>query len=410
MNELHKVLIVAFREDSRDAAYEITSGLKDAGYSVDVCHAPPELDDEGEIIDSPTNIKPDFYLTEVMETTIYDGIIFLDDGNNLKAAVKVAKIAGKGEKALGGYRYGCEVLAAAGLLKKRYVATGLPDKWTDGADIVHSPSVRADNVVTSAGNCAPGFAALMVDALGGQVKRKVECEKEVTAGMLSSEEYPEPFAPTPLPTAPKESDEYKKVERELSYQGFTLQDNGMLAVRENDNVQMMSFQDTAKMLNVDLNFYLQKFKESDQVDDLKAKRYARIIRRLVLCQKLLVKLFNLEAKMVTAVAKKSIKTADYIFDQNSENDDYNYGEGTVPGPYSNVSMPERVIPWQEGDDWLKDIQELDEQTIANLSRYHPDSKDGFFAEFDLWHRNDPLSWDEVEQGQGDYPTRVQLHH
>jgi hypothetical protein len=46
-----------------------------------------------------------------------------------------------------------------------------------------------------------------------------------------------------------------------------------------------------------------------------------------------------------------------------------------------------------------------------LQRYHPESKDGFFAEFDLMHRNDPTLWKDVdEKGEGYYPSRRELRH
>ena len=172
--EPHKILMVAFLESSREPAYEITAELKKFGYSTHICFAKGEAD-----APNKTELVADSYLSENTDLAIYEGVVFVDDGADEKSAVKLAKTAAKMDLVVGGYGFGCQVLVGAKLLKDKFVCDGLDGK------AVHSPAVRSDNIVTSSGNCPTGFVILLVDALGGKVKRVVE---SVTDG---AEEIPD---------------------------------------------------------------------------------------------------------------------------------------------------------------------------------------------------------------------------
>lgn len=711
MGEIHKILVVAYYDSSRDAAYKVGNSMREHGYSTDLCHREPDDDQE-----FSSKIQPDLYLNKDLPLSAYCGVIFIDDGGDPKSCKHIAAAASEADIVLGGYRHGCEILYMAGLLKEEFIPAGMPADWNGKAKLVDAPAVRSNNIVTCVSGCPDGFAVLMVDALGGEVKKTVESSKapipirrsalvvapiskwadywklserlaeknavlliadfsdidienaslrkclaigpqienkaklikspvcipaslwfqqtdveaagavesleaigcknvnsseairlasnkmlissilngdikkfndstiddavsiltsggirlvktalrepiSVQAGphrtivskLVGSEEKhfavdreelrqilkkrsnrgefmvqtdqgilslggekfsiyylmrrqgkqwapaaclaksrnvvcdgrhvikaffgdgweqkdaanmakaltacsafenelktgmvnelgieisvtssdPEimditatpdlsmtdngnftviasglgieaPPVPTSNPQAEiepylrpampsrGEQDKKRNVERELSYQGLWPQLDGRIAMEDGDGIHVRTKADTIKIINFDIKEFLQKFGENDRIDDVKASRYGRLIRRCLLRLKLLHELDSM-----------TVKTAGYLDEQDGE---YDY-EGTVPGPYSNVQVPQRVLKWREGDDWLHDIPGMDDQTIANLSRYHPDSKDGFYAEFDLWHNNDPIPWGDVEKGQGNYPSRSQL--
>lgn len=198
-----------------------------------------------------------------------------------------------------------------------------------------------------------------------------------------------------------EIEKKQKIERELAHQGMWVQPDGRVAMSEDDGVRVRPPADVIRIINSDLKYFLQKFNEADRINDQEAKKYSRLVRKCVLRMNLLRDLYSM------LLRTSNTKTAGYVSDRDGE---YDYGDGTVPGPWSNVRVPQRVLRWQEGDDWLHDIPGMDEQTISNLSRYNPDTKDGFYAEFDLWHRNDPISWEDTEKGESNYPMREQLKH
>ena len=204
-----------------------------------------------------------------------------------------------------------------------------------------------------------------------------------------------------------DEDSMRLIERELSHQGVWLQDGGVLAMKEGGNILLRGFEETMRVLRADSKYFAEKFSQAhDAGNQLAASGWATALCRTMLIGKLVRELRHLN-QMRTAAQEGMVKTADYIFDR-SESNEYDYSKGTVPGPYSNVRMPTRVIPWQEGDDWLDDINWMGEQAIANLSRYKPESKNGFYAEFDLWHENDPTSWEDTEKGDSIYKMREQL--
>lgn len=495
MSKIHKVLIVAFLDESRSAAYEISTELKKFGFGIDFAFVPPAEDEDEQEHEPESQIYADVYLTKHMDLVMYDGIVFLDDGGDADACRIVAKRANEGELALGGYGFGCQILHDAKILKDKYISVGLPKDFAKGNKVVNSPAVRAENIVTSAGNCPVGFAFLMVDALGGKVTREVESVKDGAAPIANASlvltqmtkwaehwtlaeklaadnqvlliadwqdlDIPSKTVQRFLAIGPavknkvafieqpcfipqkvwlqqpsiktadasqaaailksigcsldKDNDEstvnhHRCICRELDRHGVWPTFDGKLAVRKNDKVESKSYEEAIRELKGDVNYYVDRFNELHSDSDKKARLFARLVRRAVLKLRLIYELKHCKAKLEKESASEGmVKTADYIFDQ-SDGMDYEYGKGSVPGPYSNVNMPGRVIPWNEGDDWLEDINGMDEQTIANLNRYHPDSKDGFYAEFDLWHQNDPIPWDDVEKGEGYYPTRRELWH
>jgi hypothetical protein len=173
---LDKVLIVACNDASQESAFAIMEDLRISGYGADLCRA---------AIDG-TKIKCDRLLTETTELVDYKGLIFLDFGGDPKAAVGLAKRADAGMIMVAGYGKGCLVLVKAKLLKDKYVCLGLPKEAYKGAKMVKSKAVRSDNIVTCAGNCPSAFSALVLDCLGGGVKKIVKSWSE--KDMVNSEE------------------------------------------------------------------------------------------------------------------------------------------------------------------------------------------------------------------------------
>ena len=759
-NAPHKILLVAFLDESRSIAYEIITNLKNYGYSTNICFAKQE--NEGEEDRLKTKFIADIYLNENTDLAIYEGVVFVDDGADEKAAVKLAKSAAKSDLVVGGYGFGCQVLLGAKLLKDKFVCNGL-----DGKE-VNSPAVRSDNIVTSSGNCPTGFVILLVDALGGKVKRIVEsvaedadkipddapkavqaslvvsrlgrwaeywelaerlsssgsslmlaewddvdipkrtvrrfllldpksamqvslsekpaivpsavwfkqtsigadetikavtalesigcrnvnsseairtaCDKMATARLLepicyqgrprqyvgseavndllsvgtrwakpvsaslgkdvmkvvgrgrtailsrrvggdpvhriltadglgealkeafgsggfmvqddlgsvnfgdrnfelrfimrrtasgwkrsceiaragslisnpsSSAEFQACMAKQALkavypsdwesrlaaarekalaaciafqsglenpdgvnelgvditfagsepnvieinsvpdlifvdraahgrmgivalarsmgdemPVSDEPEDQVadsrgdvasvlsdrlddrvhrRVIGRELAHQGMFIQPDGRIAVKEMGRFEVMPFADAFKMLKADANYYIKTFNELHEKGFKEAARAALVARRALHRLRLLYEAYYLETRdhevFRTAIGKLPIKKADW-----SQYTDGPYGYGQeIDGPYAHIRVPERVIPVNDGDEWLHDI-EFDEHAIRNLQRYHPESKDGFFAEFDLMHRNDPTSWEGIEHGDGIYPQREQLRH
>jgi len=709
-NEIHKVLLVAYLDDSRPAAYKITTHLKEYGYGVDICHTPPTFDenDEKEI---GTEFQADLYFSKVTDLGIYNGVIFLDDGGDPVVSKVLAKRADAEEKAVGGYAFGVEVLHLSGLLKDKFVPANIPKEWAKGGKLVNSPSVRCDNVVSSAGNCAAGFSMLMIDALGGENKRMVEsdspdavplaeaslvvapvekwadywtlseklsqknttliladwsdidlssktvtrfvavgphleekvafidipvfipknvwlrqsfdnaadavasleaigcvnansseaiklaCDKPALAKILGLdvavfdqttldgatktliasgtrwvksasrnimiqghgssalvskqfgantthqvvdekslskmlEDHNESFivkndagsislggrpfnlrfqmqkgmdwtcsaeharsgnvswpaaefmqAACPsnaserlaaakakafsacqafegalqnpeslieleisigfngddpivsdieaIPTSgstrefskyaqalgmdkpapemqdnshaapvmeakPDEQQWYKMIERELGCQGIWMQRDGRYAVSDAEGIDVKTAPELVTQLKGDIKYFLEQFKENDQSDNLKARMYSRLVRNSVLKLRLVKKFDAMNSNQRSASSQAIQKTAEYNYDK------------TIPGPYSNIQEPERVLPWIDDDEPPGDGSNIDADTIRRLDRYHPSSKDGISSEFDLWHSNDPTLWSDVEKGEGNYPMRAPL--
>lgn len=170
-NRLDKILLVAFLEDSRPAAYEITSRLKEFGYSSDICYAKHEGCEDPELL-------ADIHLSKDADLSSYKGIVFLDDGSDSDACATLAKKAGKDKIVVGAYSHGCKIVADAGLMDDQFVSAMIPEDMRKGAKAVKAPAVRSDNLVTSFGNCPLGFAVLLIDALGGEIKKVVESTKD----------------------------------------------------------------------------------------------------------------------------------------------------------------------------------------------------------------------------------------
>jgi hypothetical protein len=157
-----RVLVISHSDISRQAAYELTKVLNSFGYAVDLCNNGDE-----------TNVKADKMLDGEAGVSGYAGLVILDDGGNTTACIELAKKADKAEMPVGGHDEGCLILYLAGLLKGKYVCAGLPDEVSGKSKPVGAPSVRSDNIVTARGNCVEGFAVLMIDALGGKIKKVV---------------------------------------------------------------------------------------------------------------------------------------------------------------------------------------------------------------------------------------------
>jgi hypothetical protein len=171
----NRVLVVACHEKAREPAYHITEFLTSNGYSSQTCRA---KHDESEV-------KADVTLNEETSLEDYDAVIFLDDGGDDTLSKKLAKKALNKGLVLGGFSQpGCMILAQIGALKDANVCEGLPDEAYKGVKKqVSAPAVRSDDIVTGTGDCALGFGVVLVDALGGKVKKIVESEDE-SAGAL----------------------------------------------------------------------------------------------------------------------------------------------------------------------------------------------------------------------------------
>lgn len=174
MPNLHKVLAVASSEASREPAFGLITQLRDNGYSVEFCHAGKDEPDA-----SPSKFKIDRTLEKGMGIADYDGVVFFDDGGDARACADVAKRLDKQDKMVAGYGKGCLILSMARLLDDKFVCKGLPEQYYKGSKVkvVNSPSVRCDNVVTSLPGCLDGFVVLLLDVLGGEVKKIVTGER-----------------------------------------------------------------------------------------------------------------------------------------------------------------------------------------------------------------------------------------
>ena len=171
MAKIHKVLAIARLEESRQPLYVFTTELEGQGYSVETAYVRFENDK-----DEP-KIMGDRMLSEGLPVDEYDGVVFFDDGGDIKESVSLAKRTDKAKKVVAGWSHGCLVLAKAGLLKDKFVCKGLPKGTFDKSKVVNAPSVRADNIVTSIEPTVDGFVVLVIDALGGKIKRTVVGEK-----------------------------------------------------------------------------------------------------------------------------------------------------------------------------------------------------------------------------------------
>lgn len=173
---LDKVLIVASSDASQEPAFRVVTELRGSGYGSDICR--------GLVHDS--NIKPDRMLTPDSEIHGYKGVVFLDDGGELKSCVSLAVRADKAGMMVAGYAKGCLILLKAKLLKGKYLCMGLPEEAYKGAKLVKSKAVRSDNIVTCSGNCTTAFVVLLLDCLGGDVKKVVK--SWVEKDMVNSDE------------------------------------------------------------------------------------------------------------------------------------------------------------------------------------------------------------------------------
>jgi hypothetical protein len=172
MSSLHKVLVVACEDASQEAAYEVISVLHEHGYGIDVCHS---------MEPDASRIKATQALDAESGPSGYDAIVFLDDGGDLEAAVSLAKKASKQDLVIGGLGSGGTVLGEAGILDGEYVSHGHEH---GDANTVDAPSVRSGNVVTAIGGCATGFAILLIDALGGKIKKVIRSASGTSNAMV----------------------------------------------------------------------------------------------------------------------------------------------------------------------------------------------------------------------------------
>jgi hypothetical protein len=161
-NTLERVLVVSSSDSSREAAYSLTKVLNSFGYAVDLCNSGGEA-----------KVKADKVLGSDSGVSGYAGLVVMDNGGSPRACIELAKKADAAEIPVCGHDEGCLILYLAGLLKGKFVCLGLPEEINSIAKPVGAPSVRSDNIVTGLGNCVEGFAILVVDALGGKLKKIV---------------------------------------------------------------------------------------------------------------------------------------------------------------------------------------------------------------------------------------------
>lgn len=191
--------------------------------------------------------------------------------------------------------------------------------------------------------------------------------------------------------------------REMAHEGMWPQPDGTIVARERERIERMSLRDIVHILKAELRHAAKKVNDIDESDRLEAKRAATIFLRARHRFRLIREWRRWEDEY-----RSLFKKADYAF--NFTGDEYSYGDGTVPGPYSNVRVPLRVWTWQDGDDQLEDTGQIDEETIKNLSRYNPESRYGFYASWDDMHKTDPVPWEDVEKGEGNTPSRYKYDH
>lgn len=174
---LHKVLIISCREESRESTYIISSMLRNNGYSCEICHRN---------LDEKSKIKIDKLLSEEISPKEYDGIIFIDDGDDKKLSIKIAKKFNDDHKIIGGFSIlGCEILRKSEILDGINVCSGLEKEvYKKSKETEDSPVVKSNDIITGSGNCADGFSVLFIDALGGKVKKIIQSLKEETASAL----------------------------------------------------------------------------------------------------------------------------------------------------------------------------------------------------------------------------------
>jgi hypothetical protein len=178
------------------------------------------------------------------------------------------------------------------------------------------------------------------------------------------------------------------IESEMSRLGIWPQPDGRFAVSEAE-VPVLTPADVAVChVKHDLAHYAKLFRGADGIDRADALLYARLV-------KIALRKLNLMCEWLR-LSKRSnmIRTAAYPDDTRR----YEYDRGTVPGPWSNVLEPEHTTRWEETD--LKDINDA----IKQLPRYHPDDD---MDEFDLWHKEDPVLFDDVMKGEGNLPMMMQ---
>lgn len=165
----HRILIVASREPSREPTYELSKTMEANGYSAMICHA---------CEDQASGVRADVTLDEDTSLSGYEGVVFFDDGHDDKLAINLAEKAGNKGLVRAGYSTeGCMILSKAGLLKDENICSGLPDEAYSGATRIDAPAVRSNKLVTATGDCVLGFSVVLVDALGGKVKKVVRGEE-----------------------------------------------------------------------------------------------------------------------------------------------------------------------------------------------------------------------------------------
>lgn len=173
---MSRVLIVASRDESREAALVIGEELRSNGYAVDFSNTGKDSK-----IDADRAMLPELPLVD------YKGIVFLDDGGDPEAAVAVAKKAHDGGMVLGGFGAGCEVLGGAKILKDQFVPNDIAKQF-DGKG-VNAPAARSGDVVSAVGSCPMGFVMLLVDALGGEIKHIVTSEQSPEAMVITDDPW-----------------------------------------------------------------------------------------------------------------------------------------------------------------------------------------------------------------------------
>lgn len=174
--KIAKVLIVVSRDEYRHVAFELAEGLRSYGYIPRFCNA---LGEESKLV-------VDVHLTADMPLETYHGVAFLDEGGDMNACVAIAKKAAKEDLVIAGKRRGLWVLHKAGTLKGRYVCHGMPKEFYSGKDTtpIAAPSVNSKKLVTSMTKGAGEFVILVLNALGGKIKRVIRSANSDEANAL----------------------------------------------------------------------------------------------------------------------------------------------------------------------------------------------------------------------------------
>ena len=455
-NDPTSVLIVAFDGDSGPPAYLLSNALKEHGYSVSFCNTGNE----------EAKVKADKILEKNMGVSGFKGVVFLGgDGGSSDIAVNLAKKMDSKALVVAGFGNGCQVLMDAGLLKDKYLCDGLPDDFYKGSKKVNTPSVRSDNIVTGIGNCIESFAMLLLDALGGDIKRVVTGTDPENLNspdarnlILDAERVAKALdglAPVDKTPGPKTA----LVMRRGIAGWDAVGDESIVSVARMACLAVQASLEDPDGAN-ELGIIIKVRDSGPAVADMTPSPPRFESKRWIIERELAHEGIWLQPSGKIAVGDEkldpmaairklqhaALKRVEDEIEAGKGKDETKLGrtkllaqkarhrlrlvcllcsmlekageikvagvyDSGVNGPYSNLDLPmcERVYEYKDGDDFLQDR----DKAISDLPRYNPeyfgadeDQGEGMGYYF-VWNepRREPTAWEDVLKGDGIYPTR-----